>query len=131
MLNKIILGAPLWLWIIGFIVIYMLLNEKDSEKFTQDIEKCIDNKKTKVFNFNTLWCGWSKKFQPEWDKFSESVKTNPNIEAIDVKCDNPENEQMCKDYDVPGFPYIVVEKNNVKTSYDGQRTCEAMLKNII
>lgn len=131
MLNKIILGAPLWLWIIGFIVIYMLLNEKDSEKFTQDIEKCTDNKKTKVFNFNTLWCGWSKKFQPEWDKFSESVKTNPNIEAIDVKCDNPENEQMCKDYDVPGFPYIVVEKNNVKTSYDGQRTCEAMLKNII
>jgi thiol-disulfide isomerase/thioredoxin len=130
MLNKIILGAPLWLWIIGFIVIYMLLNEKDSEKFTQDIEKFTDNKKTKVFNFNTLWCGWSKKFQPEWDKFSESVKTNPNIEAIDVKCDNPENEQMCKDYDVPGFPYIVVEKNNVKTSYDGQRTSEAMLKNI-
>lgn len=123
MLNKIILGAPLWLWVIGFIVIYMLLNKKDTEKFTQ-------NNKTKVFNFNTLWCGWSKKFQPEWDKFSESIKNNPNIEAIDVKCDNPDNEQMCKDYDVPGFPYIIIEKNNVKTPYNGPRTAEAILNNI-
>ena len=124
MLNKIILGAPLWLWVIGFIVIYMLLNNKDIEKFTQ-------NNKTKVFNFNTLWCGWSKKFQPEWDKFSESVKNNPNIETIDVKCDNPDNEQMCKDYNVPGFPYVIIEKDNVKTPYEGPRTAEAMLNNII
>ena len=123
MLNKIILGAPLWLWIIGFVVIYMLLNNQDIEKFTH-------NEKTKVFNFNTLWCGWSKKFQPEWNKFSESIKNNPDIEAIDVKCDNPENEKMCKEYDVPGFPYVVVEKDNVRTPYNGQRTSEAMLHNI-
>ena len=46
MLNKIILGAPLWLWVIGFIVIYMLLNKKDTEKFTQ-------NNKTKVYRCET------------------------------------------------------------------------------
>ena len=124
MLNKIILGAPLWLWIISFIIMYILLNKnKETEKFTQD-------NKTKVFNFNTLWCGWSKRFQPEWDKFSESVKNNTNIEAIDIKCDNLENEQMCKEYDVPGFPYVIIEKNNIRTPYNGPRTSEEMLENI-
>lgn len=124
MLNKIILGAPLWLWVISFVIMYILLNKnKETENFTQD-------NKTKVFNFNTLWCGWSKRFQPEWDKFSESVKNNPNIEAIDVKCDNPENEDMCKNYDVPGFPCIIIEKNNIKTQYNGPRTAEAILENI-
>ena len=56
---------------------------------------------------------------------------NPNIETIDVKCDNPDNEQMCKDYNVPGFPYVIIEKDNVKTPYEGPRTAEAMLNNII
>jgi thiol-disulfide isomerase/thioredoxin len=128
MLNKIFLGAPLWIWVISFIVMYILLNKnenknKKTENFTQ-------NNKTKVFNFNTLWCGWSKRFQPEWDKFSESVKDNPNIEAIDVKCDNEENEEMCKSYNVPGFPCIIIEKNNTKTQYNGPRTAEAILESI-
>ena len=37
------------------------------------------NSRLKIFNFNTEWCGWSKRFQPEWDKFTQAVKANPNL----------------------------------------------------
>lgn len=138
MLNKIILGAPLWLWIIGFIVIYMLLNEKDSEKFTQDIEKFTDNKKTKVFNFNTLWCGWSKKFQPEWNKFTAAINSLDNkdeYEVKDIKCDDIENDAnlkaLTKKYKVQGYPHVVIENDKGQIMpYKGERTVEALYNHV-
>jgi thiol-disulfide isomerase/thioredoxin len=141
MLSQKILGLPILVWgiiLIGVVYVYMAQNKK-SEKFaeTESSDKTSDktNEKTKlkVMNFNTNWCGWSKRFQPEWDKFSEMVKNDPKlsqVEAVDVKCDKTENESMCEQYQVPGYPYVVIEKDGKQVPYNGERTAEA-LANIV
>lgn len=82
-----------------------------------------------VFNLNTSWCGWSVKFQPEWDKFTEMVKDKPNINAVDVKCDQKENEEVCQRMNVPGFPSVVIIKNGKdRIDYSGAREATEILK---
>jgi thiol-disulfide isomerase/thioredoxin len=125
----------IYLWIIIVIIGFILYNNtyQITEKFNEN-EKVI----IKVFNFNTSWCGWSKKLQPEWDKFRQLIIDNNlnHIEVYDIKCDNDSNSQICKEYNVRGYPYIVIEKmtntNNQseRIIYDQDRTAENLLSYI-
>ena len=75
------------LWIIIVIIGFVLYNNSYpiKEEFNENNKVII-----KVFNFNTSWCGWSKKFQSEWDIFTKFIIDNnlTHIHAYDVKCDN-------------------------------------------
>ncbi len=136
MLNHKYFGLPVWTWIIIISIIIFsckqtlnvkseanLNNINSKEKFAE-----ISKPKIKIFNFNTEWCGWSKRFQPEWDAFSKEMKQNfPNIEAIDVKCDQDVNQKICEQYQVPGYPYVIIEIDNKQTPYNGERTTEALM----
>lgn len=123
------------LWIIIVIIGFILYNNSYpiTEQFKENDKMII-----KVFNFNTEWCGWSKKLQPEWDKFTKIIIDNKlnHIIAYDIKCDNNSNSNMCKDYDVPGYPYIVIEKmTNAESKperiiYDQERTADSLLSYI-
>ena len=119
-------------WIIAICLLVMFfLFLKCKEGFTNS-----ENEKSnliKVYNFNTSWCGYSVRFQPEWDKFQKEVNTRDNllnIHAYDIKCDNSDNKQMCDDYNVPGFPTIIIEKDNKKINYNGPRNTEAIIETI-
>ena len=85
----------------------------------------IDNNNTLIYNFNTKWCGYSLKFQPTWDKFTENNK-NPNIKIIDVKCDKAENDDLCNRYPVEGFPTVLKVKGNTVIPYNGPRSLEGL-----
>lgn len=101
--------------IIFILIIYFLKNKnKNITQFenTNDIN---------IYNFNTSWCGWSKKFQPEWNKLSNIMKT------IDIKCDDPLNENICKKYNILGYPTVIIEKNNKQIVYNGEKTAESIL----
>ena len=83
--------------------------------------------KTRIFNFNTSWCGYSVRFQPIWDQFSDKV-VDPNVEVLDVKCDLDENSEICKKYDVPGYPSILKVTSSGKiVNYEGPRTVDGLL----
>jgi thiol-disulfide isomerase/thioredoxin len=86
------------------------------------------NDKITIYNFNTAWCGYSVKFQPEWNKFYNSLRSSDNIHAIDVKCDKPENEALCDKYQVPGYPYIVINNKGKIDPYNGPRESNAIRK---
>lgn len=86
-----------------------------------------NNHKTKIYNFNTSWCGYSLKFQPIWNQFYEQVN-NPDIEIIDVKCDIQENQNFCKKYEIPGYPSILKETSSGEIiHYKGPRTVESLV----
>lgn len=132
MLNQKLFGLPMWVFIvilsIVLISVYKTSNSIE-EKFAEIPSE--QNNKIKVFNFNTSWCGWSKRFQPEWDNFQQETKSNPlltNIEAHDIKCDMDENNSMCEKYQVPGYPYVVIEDSNGVRQYNGPRTKDALVK---
>ena len=153
MLNQKYFGLPLWVWlVVTGIVLYsynqscskMESKTKSKDETKAKNEKFADianiansntnansNTKIKIFNFNTAWCGWSRRFQPEWNKFAEAValdsKLKDKVEVIDVKCDNSDKESMCESYGVPGYPYVVAEINGQRTPYNGERTIQALL----
>jgi hypothetical protein len=132
-------GLPLWVWLVIISIILFSYNKSTNCTKPQQIESKIETEKfgeisknkIKVFNFNTSWCGWSKRFQPEWDKFSNQVKSDPtltHVEVYDVKCDDSKNESMCEKYQVPGYPHVVIETNGNTNQYNGERTAEALIK---
>lgn len=136
MLNKKCFCLPLWVWLLVLaIIVYYICYKKPEVKPTTIEEKKekfsnATNSKLKIFNFNTEWCGWSKRFQPEWDKFTQMVKEDSNlnskVEVFDVKCDSPDKKQMCEAYNVPGYPYVIIENNGIRTPYKGERTAEGL-----
>ena len=42
--------------------------------------------------------------------------------AIDIKCDQKQNEPLCSQYQIEGYPTVIYEKNGAKRLYDGERT---------
>ncbi len=139
-LNDRIYGLSLLSWILIIVVVVFFFVQtfststtvkiSKSEKFSQDEDlETFENsqknsKNVKVYNFNTSWCGWSVRFQPEWKKFEDIVRSDTtlkNIEAFDVKCDDPKNEELCKEFEVSGFPTVIIEANGQRGLYKGAR----------
>lgn len=130
-INEEYFGLKLWIWVLIIIGILYLwyINNISITNNSENINITNENtNKIKVYNFNTKWCGWSQKFQPEWDIFSQQVMLDPmlkNIEAYDIKCDD--DKSMCEEYKVPGFPYVIIESNNIKTPYTGSRNSKDII----
>ena len=81
---------------------------------------------TIIYNFNTEWCGYSKIFEPIWTEFTDSLKIQDNIKAINVKCDNDANKPLCEKYKIPGYPSIVIVSGQSYGLYEGPRTVAAL-----
>ena len=73
------------------------------------------------------WCGYSKQFLPEWNKFVEYAKAN--LSKVDVKeivCEG-DGEKVCSDHQVRGFPTVRLYKGSQMQEYDGERNAQALI----
>ena len=137
------LGLPLWVWliIIGMIAYNCYIStsiiiqdnnvktKKESIKIVKTLKKeeFANNENTKIYNFNTTWCGYSTQFQPEWDNFAKNKIDN--VTMIDAKCDDKSSPyaKLATKYGVNGFPTVVAEKNGKIKHYNGKRTEKDLL----
>jgi len=103
--------------IIFIIIISILYNCYIIENFNYN--------KIKIYYFNTSWCEWSRRFNPEWNKFINIIDTSL-YEAVNIQCDNVDNN-ICTTYNVPGFPHIIIETYNKKIIYTGERSANALI----
>lgn len=135
--NKNIIIISLIVLIIFYIGWYIINKPKDElnnqeeqqENNTIDnMEVNSNNSKIKIYNFNTSWCKYSVMFAPEWSKLESMVENDPNIEVIDVKCDDENNDSLCQTFEVPGFPSVVIMKDNTRIDYEGARNAESILE---
>jgi len=85
--------------------------------------------KPKLILYYAMWCGYSRQFLPEWEKFEQYATENlKNINIEKINCEG-DNESICNKKGVPGFPYIVLEKSDGKIlPFDGDRTVEELVK---
>jgi len=142
--NDKIWGLSILSWILIIIILVFFIykvfyttksdsnNDNEFENF-EGTNTPVDDDVVKVYNFNTSWCGWSVKFQPEWNKFSEEIKKNSelnNIKAFDIKCDKPENEAVCKEFDVQGFPTVIIESDGRRGVYKGPRESKDLIETV-
>lgn len=79
--------------------------------------------------YYAMWCGHSRTFLPEWDKFETYAKDNlKNIKVTKVLCEG-DNESICKQKNVRGYPTVVLYlKNGTVKGFDDERTSEALSK---
>ncbi|KAI5958518.1 uncharacterized protein KGF55_005778 [Candida pseudojiufengensis] len=98
---------------------------------------------TSIVKFYAPWCGYCQQLKPIWTKLgkalgSPSSKLNYNIAS--VNCDKDVNKQLCAQYQIRGFPTVMVfrppkydkSKVNSKRSrhasevYNGERNVKAI-----
>lgn len=77
-----------------------------------------------LYNFNTDWCGYSREFQPIWNKFSKNNKSKAKIK--DIKCDKSKNKELCEKYRVSGYPSVIAVKGSETIEYDGSRSVKSL-----
>ena len=81
----------------------------------------------KLVLFYADWCPHCTSFKPTWQEVSESVNTSSETKmiSIDVGDKSSESEQLMQEYNVSGFPTIVlVDQSNQEKSlevYEGAR----------
>ncbi len=92
-----------------------------------------NNNKVIIYNFNTEWCGYSKQFQPIWDKFANSLsdQEKQNYNIVDIKCDNEKNKEICNKYKINGFPSVIIINNTNIKDYNGPRTFDGLRSIIV
>jgi thiol-disulfide isomerase/thioredoxin len=85
--------------------------------------------KIKILNFNTSWCSHSKKLEPIWKKLQQRMKKNPNIDIIDIKCDDDKNKNLCEKFGIKGYPTIIkISKDGMVVEYEGPRSFESLVE---
>lgn len=140
-LNDRVYSLPVYSWLLIALVIVVFLittfsNSSPSSETFSTVGKVPNNadSKIKVYNFNTSWCGWSTRFQPEWKKFENEISAKgdlSHVEAYDVKCDNPANDNLCKEYEVAGFPTVIIETGGKRGVYKGPRDSKDLVETVM
>ena len=83
---------------------------------------------TKVTLYYANWCGHCKTFKSTWNSLKPYFQKY-NIEFKDYE--ESENPQIMKDNNVNSFPTIIIEKNGSKYNYNGDRTVDGLINELI
>ena len=80
----------------------------------------------KLYFFFAEWCGYCKKFKPEWEKLK--AESNLGVQLEEVDCSDSNNvPALAKEYNVGGFPTLILVNGGNKVTYEGERTAEALV----
>ena len=127
-----------YLIIMLIIIILLLLHvngrmiRRKKQKKQQPIEKTTNNQqpiskeeKTIVLYYAN-WCGHSRAFIPEWEKFEKYCQQNINdINVIKMLCEG-DNAKNCKG--IRGYPTVILINNGKAVTYKGDRTMESLIE---
>lgn len=85
--------------------------------------------KAEIILYYAMWCGHSRNFLPEWEKFEEYAKKNlPYLRVSRVRCEDG-NEATCVQKGIEGYPTVMLyPKNGSEKLFDGERKMEKVLE---
>ncbi|KAI8908101.1 hypothetical protein DFJ77DRAFT_473705 [Powellomyces hirtus] len=85
-----------------------------------------------IAEFFAPWCGHCKNLAPEYKKAAEKLKGLAKVVAVD--CDDQQNQPICGQYDVKGFPTIKIFPGGVKglpQDYNGPRNAKGLVEAVV
>ena len=79
--------------------------------------------KKDVFLFKADWCGHCKGFLPSWKKLKEDYGSKYNF----ITYDSEKNKDEIKNWNIEGFPTIIVKKGKDAMEYVGPNEYNSVL----
>jgi protein disulfide-isomerase-like protein len=102
-------------------------NEED-DKLTKSV---LQSSKPVTVLFYAKWCGHCKDLHPDWNKAAKQANADEKrMLRVNVGDDTPEHKQLMKEYNIKGFPTIIIFKDGIPTEYNGPRNVEALLNTL-
>lgn len=106
--------------------------ESDGEiKETQESKLLANeaNVKGEIILYYAMWCGHSRSFLPEWEKFEVFAKEKlPFVRVSKIRCEDG-NEATCSQKGVEGFPMVILySKTGVEKTFEKERTMEKLVE---
>lgn len=95
---------------------YVVKRRKNNSEYFEDFAPVTVNA------FFMPGCGHCTAFKPEWKKFTQSKPSF--VTANEYSSDK--DMDKCEEYNVSGFPTIIIEKDGKRKIYEGKRTAEAL-----
>lgn len=84
-----------------------------------------------VVEFYAPWCGHCKKLAPEYEKAASILSSNdPQVVLAKVDANEDANKEIASQYDVKGFPTIVILRKGGKSvqEYKGPREADGIVE---
>ena len=83
----------------------------------------------KLVLFYADWCGHCKKIKPVWDETAEEINKDDK-KMIKVNCGEGTNEEkkIMKEYNIDGYPTIILFNNGKPEPYSGERTKDGFIE---
>lgn len=78
----------------------------------QTIEKALKSEKETIAFFYVDWCGYCKRFAPQFHKVSKNRDFKKQYEIAYINCENPKNENVVKEYGIEAFPTVYLIKKD-------------------
>jgi len=81
-------------------------------------------KKKELYLFKDEWCGHCKNFKSTWEEMQNDSSLKKEIKFITM--DSDKNQKEIAEWNVEGFPTIILKNDNKATEYNGPRTIDAI-----
>lgn len=84
--------------------------------------------KDEIVLYYAMWCGYSRAFLPEWEKFEQLAGSQfPNLKVSRVRCEGG-MERACSEKGVDGYPTVILyKKDGSKRSFQDDRTMDKLV----
>lgn len=109
--------------IIGILyLLYKNHSESLSPSESTPVQKSEENKKsnTKLSVYYTNWCGYSQRFNKDLDDGLENDINKLNVPVERIDCEK--NKNLCESVGVPGYPTVLLHKDDKIVQYNGDRS---------
>jgi len=82
------------------------------------------SQQTEVYLFKADWCPHCQAFLPTWDALNKQYSSKYSF----IKYDDKKNANIIKEWDIKGFPTIVIKKGNRAMEYMGPKDFNSVLE---
>ena len=81
-----------------------------------------NSKNGKLILFKAAWCSHCTKFEPTWNSIQQNKHNNVQYVTYDANSD----ADVIKNYNITGYPTLLLSKNNKIVEYVGNRTIDGI-----